>query len=96
MTDIRAICSLTDERFAARQEELRAGLFARAGRWEELSNGLAFYFDASPEMREELEALMAFERKCCPGLDLSVSDSSEALRLEILGIDPNTSFTAAS
>ena len=94
MTDIRAICNLTDEQFAARQKELRAGLFAQARRREELSDGLALYFDASREMRWELEALVAFERKCCPSLDFLVSDSSEALRLEIRGIDPNTSFTA--
>jgi hypothetical protein len=94
MTDLRAICNLTDEQYAARQEELRAGLLTQARRREALSNGLALYFDASPEMREELDALVAFERKCCPSLGFTVSESPDALRLEIRGIDPDTNFAS--
>ncbi len=87
MTDMRAICNLSDEQFAAREKELRGGLFAQAHGREELSNGLALCFDASPEVREELEALVTFERECCPSLSFSVLDAAGALRLEIRGID---------
>lgn len=94
MTDIRAICTLSDKEFAARRKELREGLLPQARGREELSDGLALFFDASPELREELEAFMAFERECCPGLGFSVRDASGALRLEIRGIDPRASIFA--
>ena len=94
MTDIRAICNVTEDQYAARQKELRAGLLSQVRRREELPHGLALYFDVSPEMREELDALVAFESKCCPSLSFAVSNSSTALRLEIGGIDPDTSFEA--
>ena len=83
MTEIRAICNLSDEDLEARRAQLREGLVSKARGREELSDGLALRFDATPELREELDAFISFERKCCPGLDFSVRDESGALRLEI-------------
>ena len=91
MTDIRTICSLSDEEREARRARLSENLIPKARDSEELSDGLAISFDASPEMREELDALVAFEAECCPGLDFSVRDVPGALRLEIRGIDPRSS-----
>ncbi len=94
MTDIRTICNLSDKELAARRKELREGLLPQARGREDLSDGLALFFDASPELREELEAFVAFERECCPGLGFSVRDVSGALHLEIRGIDPRASIFA--
>ena len=94
MSDVRAFCNLSDEDFEARRTKLRGDLIPRARGREELSDGLAFFFDATPEMREELEAFVAFERECCPGLGFSVQDEAGALRLEIHGIDPSSSTFA--
>ncbi len=94
MTDIRAICNLSDEELAARRKELREELVPQARGREELSDGLALLFDATPEMREDLDAFVVFERECCPGLDFSVRDAPGALRLEIRGIDPGASVFA--
>ena len=94
MTDIRAICNLSDEELAARRKDLRQELVPKARGREELANGLAIFFDGSPETRAELEAFVEFERECCPGLDFSVRDASGALRLELRGIDPKTNVFA--
>lgn len=94
MTDIRSICNLSDAEFAARREELRAGLFQRARGREELPDGLALLFDATRGMREALEAFVTFERRCCGGLGFEVQDAPGALRLEIRGIDPKTDVLA--
>lgn len=93
-TELRAICNLNDEELPARLEELRGGLLSKATNREELPDGLALYFDASPEMRDELEAFLAFERECCPSLGHSFHDVPGALRLEIRGIAPNASLFA--
>ena len=94
MTDIRAICSLSDEELAARRKELQEGLLSVVRGREELSEGLALLFDATPERREELESFVAFERECCSDVDWSVRDVDGALRLEIRGIDPRTGVFA--
>ena len=88
MTDIRAICDLSDEDLEARRAQLREDLVPQVRGREELSDGLALFFDATPEMREELDAFIAFESECCPELGFSLRDASGALRLEIRGLDP--------
>ncbi len=95
MSDVRACCNLSDADFEARRTELRTRLLPLARGREELPDGLAVLFDATPRMREELDAFVAFERECCPGLDFSVQDASGALRLEIHGIDPRGSVFAS-
>ena len=51
MTDIRAICNLNDEEFAARRKELREGLMPLVLSRENLSDGLELFFDASTPIR---------------------------------------------
>jgi hypothetical protein len=93
-TDVREICNLSDEELDARRKELRAGLLARVERKEELSEGVALFFSAGSEMRGALDDFVAFERECCPGLDLSVADQKGALRLEIRGLAPQSDLFA--
>jgi hypothetical protein len=88
MTDVRTICRLSDEDFEARRAQLRKSLFPRVRAREELPDGLVLLFEATPELRGELDDFVAFERECCPGLELSLADDSGTLRLEIRGIDP--------
>jgi hypothetical protein len=94
VTDIREACNLSDDEYAARRAKLREGLMPLARGRENLSDGLALLFDRSAQRREQLEAFVAFERECCPGLEFSVRDTPGALRLEIRGIDPNASAFA--
>jgi hypothetical protein len=86
MTDLRAICNLSDEQFAARAKELRGGLLALANGREELSDGIALRFDSAPEIRTRLQEFVAFERGCCSSLGFDIREESGTLRLEILGI----------
>ena len=93
--DIREICNLSDEDREARRESLSRRLFAFVRRREELPEGLALYFDETPEMRDELDELVEFERGCCSGVGWSLRSESGALRLEISGIDPNSAAFAS-
>jgi hypothetical protein len=94
MTDVREICNLSDEDLEARRAELASGLMPKARERKKLSDGVAFSFDATPALRDELDAFVAFERECCPTLRLSVDESSDGLRLDIRGIEPDSSFLA--
>jgi hypothetical protein len=96
MSDIRARCNLDDPQFAARRKQLREELLPLVRGREELSDGLALRFDATPALREQLAAFVEFERACCPGLGFSLADAAGALRLEIRGIDPNAPVFAAA
>jgi hypothetical protein len=94
MTDVREICNLSDGELEARRAELAGGLAPKARERRNLSDGVALSFDASPEMREELSAFVEFERQCCATLELSISEASDSLQLEIRGIEPGSSFFA--
>ena len=94
MSDIRAICNLSDSDFEARRTQLREGLFLQIRGREELPDGVALLFDATPKLREELGDFVAFESECCPGLGLSVHEDSGALRLEVRGLDLGASDVA--
>jgi len=71
MTDVREICNLSDEDLEARRAELAGGLIPKARARKNLSDGVVFSFDATPELRDELNAFVAFEGECCPTLDVS-------------------------
>ena len=94
MTDIREICNLSDEDLEARREELMQGLALKARERRDLGDGVAYSFDATPEMRAELGAFVAFERECCPTLGLAVKVAPGALELEIRGVEPTSSLFA--
>ena len=94
--DIREICDLSDEDRETRRASLSKGLFAFVRRRQELPDGLALYFDETPEMRAELDEFVEFERDCCSGLGWSVRSELGALRLEIKGVDPRSAAFAAA
>jgi len=94
MTDMREHCNLSDEDHEARWKEVRQKLLPQARGREALADGVVLLFDATPALREELDAFVAFERECCPGLRWFVQDAAEALRLEIRGVDPHAAIFA--
>jgi len=92
MTEIREVCSLSEEELAVRRAALGRGLLAKVRERRALRDGMLFRFDVSPGMREALDEFLAFERGCCPSLGLRVRESAGALELEIRGLDPESSF----
>ena len=102
MTEIREICKLSDQELEARRRDLGRGLASRIRDRRDLRDGMILSFDSTPELREELNAFVAFERECCPGLDFSLSDASGnaagnadgIVELEIRGVDPHSDFFA--
>ena len=93
--EFREICNLPDEELEARRTRVSQELFAFVRKREERPEGLALYFDETPEMREQLNQFVAAERVCCSSLDWSVHNDSGALRLEINGIDPRSAAFAS-
>ena len=61
-TDIREICDLSDEDRETRRASLHKRLFVFVRRRQELPDGLALYFDETPEMRAELDEFVEYER----------------------------------
>lgn len=92
MTEISEVCNLSARDREIRRKELRDGLVSKAHGKEAMPDGLALFFDATAEMRSELDAFVAFENQCCPGLGFSVRDAPGGLRLEITGVDPGAGF----
>ncbi len=71
----RFFCSLDDEQLAQRRREWReAGAASRVGpgAWRD-----------EPGVRERLEALIAAEAECCPGLRFDLQEEAGVLRLEV-------------
>lgn len=89
MKDIREVCQLSGEALTARRGELRRELLPHVRGRERLPDGIALGFEASDAMRAALTAFVDFERRCCPGLRVSWSETEGALRLEIRGLDPD-------
>lgn len=94
MTDIREICQLSEEDLEARRVDLGRRLAPELRGRRNLSDGVILSFDATPEMREELSAFVAFESECCPSLKFSVSEVAGELELEMRCIDPSAVFFA--
>jgi hypothetical protein len=95
VSEVRAICNLSDEDFETRRAQLRRDLFSQVRGRRELPDGLVLRFDATPEMRDELEDLVRFERECCPTLGLRLQSDPQSLQLEIQGIDPRSAEFAS-
>lgn len=91
MSDIREICSLSDEELEARQKELREELVPHIRSRAALPDGVALAFDATPDCRRQLEDFLAFERGCCAGLRFALREKGSAIQLEIRGLDPESS-----
>lgn len=68
-------CSLDDEQLAQRRREWKeVGASSRVGpsAWRD-----------EPGVRERLEALIAAEAECCPGLRFDLHDDEGVLRLDV-------------
>lgn len=92
MTDLATICDLPDDDREARVAMIRRELIPRVIDREELADGMAFEFVASPEMERTLARLVELERRCCGGLSWTVHPAGNRLRLTIRGLDPASPF----
>jgi hypothetical protein len=79
-------CSLTAEAQANRIDQLRSGLFREILSIEETDGKSEFKFADTPEIMQELERFIRFERGCCTSLRFALSrepqGGSVALELE--------------
>lgn len=94
MSDMREICDLSDEEFAARNKELREGLMLKVKTRERLRDGVALLFEDSAQNRVELDEFVAFESKCCGSIQWSVREAAAGLKLEIHGVPPESEIFA--
>jgi len=87
-------CSLSPDDLEDRLAMVRRDLQPHASASQKLENGIAWDFEASPEMRARLEDLARLERQCCSDLEFEVweNPSGTRLRFEISGADPRTGF----
>lgn len=85
----QSICNLSPEELTKRKQVLRDEVMSQLLQTEALANGRAWDFSATQEMEERLERLVEFERNCCGGLEWSVEQRAQTLRLQVLGIDPD-------
>ncbi len=77
-------CTLPDAELAARQDELRAELLPKVLASARSDGQLVLEFDAS--LRKQLDQLVAFERRCCPGIEWSLEVAGDRVRLVIAGL----------
>ena len=87
-TTMESVCNLDGERLEDRLTTIRHELLAHATGAHELADGLIYEFDATPDMRIQLEKFVAFERTCCGSLNWDVRETSSKLRLHVDGTNP--------
>jgi hypothetical protein len=80
-------CSRTPDQLAAERDQLLPGLFRRAGRVADITDGLRFRFTHSPGLVADLAAVIEKERACCPFLTFRlVAEAGEGpIMLEVSG-----------
>ena len=83
-------CSLPPEDRRERLAMIRREILPRATRRQALPDGLALDFEPGAATERELEELVAFERRCCSGLEWSLERSPERLRLRVSGLAPDS------
>ena len=90
----QAICNLPEDERRERIAMLRRELLPRVQRSEPLPDdaGVALEFEPSPEIQQQLDDLVEFERQCCGGLDWGVEARADVLRLTIEGVAPDSQF----
>jgi hypothetical protein len=72
-------CTLTDSDLKTQQERwLALGQNFGLGR-QETEDGLRLSFRSHPQIREELDALVAVENECCSWAEWSVEDDGDTL-----------------
>jgi hypothetical protein len=78
-TELPLACSLSADALAKRLEE-----WAAVGRGGLISaDGRVLRFRRDPELRVELERLVAAEAECCPAMSLRLDEEPEALVLTV-------------
>jgi hypothetical protein len=98
MTDsVETICNLPEEELRARIEVLRRDLLPHVRGATALPGaaGVSLEFDATSALREQLEQLVEFERRCCGGLQWTLhTKDPQSLKLSIEGAAPDSAFFA--
>ena len=86
-----AVCDLPPAALEERRALIRREILPLVKRNRELSDGFAWEFDPSPELRAKLDEWVAFERECCGGLEWEIEapPDDSALRLRVRGIEPH-------
>lgn len=88
-TDPGITCTLSQEQFENRPEEVRALLVDRYKRTEELDTGYCFYFEGTDQTLVAAAVFLSNELKCCSFGEyrLSVSPPYKETKLVITGPD---------
>lgn len=92
--DCVEVCSLPPADLRDRVAMIRREILPLAVGAEKLPNGRTWTFVRDPALLSRLESLIAFERRCCGGLEWSLEVRGETIRLRVEGIDPDGSFLA--
>ncbi len=66
-------CTLSPEQLRAQREELLPGLFKRADKVSDISNGLRLRFIAKPGLLVEIARIIEKEQVCCSFLHFAVT-----------------------
>ena len=90
----RSVCSLNDEQLEERRAMVRAEILPHVRKAERIEGGFAVETEATPEMRQKLEDLVALERRCCSSVNWDLSEDARAgrVRLEVRGLDPDSAL----
>lgn len=89
----RSLCSLSDAELEARRATVRAEILPYLDGGERLEGGFAVEGRSTPLLRQKLQALVAFERRCCADVDWRLSETPGGrLRLEVRGLEPGSTL----
>lgn len=78
---LNGACKLSGDDLRERLEALRRDFLPHVLRTEESKHGRVLEFDLS--MKEQLEAVVAFEQQCCPDIHWSLRQEGERMIFEI-------------
>jgi hypothetical protein len=80
-------CTLSPKELEARRHELIPGLFKRADKVEDITNGIRFQFASKAGLLADLARLMEQEQNCCSflRLTLTMEPSGGPVTLEVTG-----------
>jgi hypothetical protein len=80
-------CALTPEALRERRVDLLPGLAQRALERRDITDGIAWRFEASPELLRQLADVIAREHACCPFLrfELTVEPGDGPVWLRVSG-----------
>ena len=92
--NLAELCTLSPDALEDRLAMVRREIGPHASATQRLENGIAWDFDATPDMRAKLENLARLESECCGDLEFEIweNPSGTRLRFEISGADPNSGF----